>query len=139
MKEKIENDFVRTKNYIEGIFYHAGNGTGEIGLGKGLYLGKDKNALHNFYNLGGALGSSMKTYKGEPSFLDLTEPNSLEIFEKEAIQKFGEQEDKNHLCLATIENDFDGIRYFDPSATGEEFVLYNTNTVKLISEKDFVG
>ncbi len=138
VKEKIDKDFAHTENYSENIFYHAGNGTNELGLGKGLYLGKDKIALHNFYNLVSEYGNSMKTYEGNPHFLDLTEPHSIENFEKEAIRKYGEQKDKNHLRLATIDNGFDGIRYFDPSATGEEFVLFNADKVKLIHEEVFV-
>jgi len=32
----------------------------------------------------------------------------------------------------TLELGFDGILYFDPYATGEEFVLFNTEKVKKI-------
>jgi len=136
VKEKIELDFARTENYAEGIFYHAGNGTGEAGLGKGLYLGKDKNALHNFYNLICEFGNSIKVYKGEPNFLDLTEPNSLENFEKEAVKAYGEQKNREHLRSAVVAKGFYGIRYFDPSATGEEFVLFNTDKVKFLGEEN---
>ena len=135
LKEKVEKGLAHTKNYTEGIFYHAGNGTGEAGLGNGLYLGKDKNALHYFYNLDGMLGNYMETYKGEPMFLDLTEPNSFMTFEYAAIKKYGKQTDKEHLRLAVLNSNFDGIRYFDSSATGEEFVLYNTSKVKLLSKE----
>jgi len=37
---------------------------------------------------------------------------------------------KNTLGLG-----FDGIRYFDPCTTGEEFVLFNVDKVKMISKK----
>ena len=34
----------------------------------------------------------------------------------------------------TLELNYDGIRYFDPIATGEEFVLFNTHKVKRIDK-----
>ena len=37
---KIETDLARTENYQENIFYHGTGGTGETGVGQGLYLSK---------------------------------------------------------------------------------------------------
>ena len=121
--------------YKDDIFYHATGGTSEIGVGKGLYLGKDKNAVHNFYNGEGEFGDEVEIYQGSPNFIDLTEPKKFEEFEKEAIAKYGKSSDKNYLNKNTLRLGFDGIRYFDPCTTGEEFVLFNVDKVKMISNK----
>ena len=134
-KNRLKNDIAKSSNYSEGIFYHATGGTGEIGLGKGLYLGKDKKAVYNFYNGEGEFGSDIEIYEGEPNFLDLTVPKVFENFESEAINKYGKSPDKKYFEQATLALGFDGIRYFDPCATGEEFILYKTDKVKLISKK----
>ncbi len=131
IKCKMEKDIANTKNYKKHIFYHASFGCGEIGVGKGLYLGKDKTALDNFYNCDGEKGG-MKTYKGNPKFIDLVLYKDYEKFENEAKIKFPNLKCNEHLNNYCISLGFDGIRYFDPIATGEEFVLYNTNKVKLI-------
>lgn len=134
-KKRLKKDIAKSSNYSEGIFYHATGGTGEIGLGKGLYLSKDKKAVYNFYNGEGEFGNDIEVYEGEPNFLDLTVPKVFENFEADAINKYGKSLDKKYLEQATLALGFDGIRYFDPCATGEEFILYKTDKVKLISKK----
>ncbi len=57
------------------------------------------------------------------------------MFENEAIEKFGKHEHCNHLKALTLLKGFDGIRYYDPLATGEEFVLYNTEKVTISANK----
>ncbi len=134
IRMKIRNDLAKTKNYKPNIFYHATGGCGEAGVGRGLYLGKDKNALNNFYNSNGSEGEII-TYWGKPKFLDLTNQNSFKKFEEAAIQRFGKKPCNDHLKLLTIKKGFDGIRYYDPIATGEEFVLYNISKVKRKNKK----
>ena len=116
---------------MKGIYYHATGGTGETGVGMGLYLGKDKRALDNFYNCDGQEGN-IETFKGNPSFIDLTIYNEFEKFSGLAENKYGKEPSNNHLKELTISMGYDGIRYYDPIATGEEFVLYNFNKVKKI-------
>ena len=52
-------------------------------------------------------------------------------FKKDAYRFF-----KSDDCLEkyTLKNGFDGIRYYDIETTGEEFVLFNTGTVKIMEE-----
>ena len=134
IRRKIKLDLAKTKNYKEGVFYHATGGLSESGVGKGLYLGKDKKALDNFYNSDGTEGEIIE-YVGAPKYLDLTLYKDMEEFEKRAIEKYSKREDNEHLKLLMLELGFDGIRYYDPIATGEEFVLYNTDKVKAIDRK----
>ena len=129
-KNIYEKDIAKTKNYKNNYFYHATGGFGESGLGNGLYLGKDKRALDNFYNLDGTEGKII-TYYGEPKFIDLTNSEEFEIFESEAKKIYL---DENYLRDYTVLKGFDGIRYFDIETTGEEFVLYNTETVRIMEE-----
>lgn len=135
-RSKYEKDISKTKNYRPGVYYHATGGFGEIGLGKGLYLGKDEMALHNFYNCEGEFGdNTIIEYRGTPRFIDLTLIADYEAFEREAVEMFGDDEQKSYLRKLTLQKGFDGIRYFDPIATGEEFVLFNTDKLKKIATR----
>ena len=131
-KVRFKKDIAKTKKYKEGIYYHATGGLGESGVGRGLYLGKDRSALNNFYNSDGEEGYIQK-YIGFPNFIDLTNPMKYNQFEHEAILKYGKDEASDYMKKYTLEKGFDGIRYYDPSTTGEEFVLYNIDKVKLVS------
>lgn len=133
-KIKLNKDFAKTKNYEQGVYYHAEGGTGEIGLGLGLYLGKDMNALHNFYNGEGEFGGIIVKYYGFPKFIDLADSREYELFEREAVAKFGMDKERSYLKKYTLQKGFDGIRYYDISATGEEFVLFNSNAVKEVEK-----
>lgn len=126
INHKIKYDLAKTKNYKKNIYYHATGGTGEIGVGQGLYLGKDRRALRNFYNGDGERGC-IETFKGQPIFIDLTIYKDFDTFEKEAIKLYGKDKHKCHFKKLTIKKGYDGIRYYDPIATGEEFVVYQTN------------
>lgn len=126
IEKKICYDLAQTKNYRKNIYYHANGGTGEAGLGNGLYLGKDKRALNNFYN---CFGGDIDIYEGSPDFLDLTLYDEFDKFESEAKKLF--ENDKECLKKLTIKKGYEGIRYYDPVATGEEFILYDTKKIKL--------
>ncbi len=136
-KRKYSLDFAKTTKYKPGYYYHANSGTLSSGVGEGLYLGKDPKALFNFYNGEGEFGQDVVEYYGFPKFLDLSEPNSYETFESEAIKKFGNDNRKAYFQKLTTSKGYDGIRYFDPYTTGEEFVLYNTDTVKQVAIKKY--
>lgn len=127
---KYEEDIAKTENYKDNFFYHATGGLGESGVGKGLYLGKDKVALNNFYNCGGEEGSII-AYYGCPNFIDLTVDEDFSNFKKEAQSHFNSED---YLEQYTLEKGFDGIRYYDIETTGEEFVLFRTDTVKIVEE-----
>jgi len=133
IKQKIKLDLAKTKNYKTNVFYHATGGLEEIGIGKGLYLGKDKYALDCFYNSDSTYGD-IEEYYGNPKFIDLTLYKEFDEFERKAIKKYGKSINKKYLRLLTLEIGFDGIRYYDPIATGEEFVLYNTNKLQKIGK-----
>lgn len=135
--KKYAKDIAKTANYKANTFYHATGGTGECGVGDGLYLGKDAMALHNFYNGEGEFGDSVIEYYGNPKFIDLCIEEDFEKFKEEAIKKYGKDASRSCFVKLTTEKGFDGIRYFDPYTTGEEFVLYNTDTVKRVAKKRF--
>ena len=126
--EKKKKDLAKTCNYKKGVFYHATGGLGESGLGKALYLGKDRRALNNFYNLDGTEGC-IEMYLGNPLFIDLALYDEFDKFESTAKEKYPNAKYNAHLRLLTLALGYDGIRYYDPIATGEEFVLYNTDKV----------
>ncbi len=131
ISQKIKYDLARTKHYNDNIYYHATGGIGEIGIGCGLYLGKDKRALSNFYN---CEGGGIDIYEGNPLFIDLALYDELDNFEKEAKQKFPDCKFNEHFKMLTLSKGYDGIRYYDPITTGEEFVVYNCEKVKLIKK-----
>ncbi|NWF89353.1 MAG: hypothetical protein HXY50_07795 [Ignavibacteriaceae bacterium] len=131
IKNKIRIDLAKTRRYKPNVYYHATGGCGEPGVGRGMYLGRDKKALNNFYNCDGVVGEVIE-YSGNPKFLDLTIQSTYDNFEKEAISLFGKKIHNEHIQLLTLKKGFDGIRYYDPIATGEEFVLYNPKKISLI-------
>ncbi|MDP3245074.1 MAG: hypothetical protein Q8M83_05480 [bacterium] len=128
------------KNFIDGVYYHQANFKEEnkdiikngfdetkvsrsnCGAGRGLYLGRDKNALINFYSndINNPQNFVIKI-KGDFNFLDLLD-------NQEFLQK-----NKNEIEGKVLSMGYDGIRYYDPDATGEEFVLFNYS--KILIEK----
>ena len=130
IRRKIRLDLAKTKNYKQNIYYHATGGIGETGVGEGLYLGKDKKALDNFYNCDGTEGEIIK-YIGSPKWVNLVNYSDFETFEQEAISCNGHRLNNEHLKLYTLSKGFDGIRYYDPNATGEEFVLFRKTKVQM--------
>ncbi|MBP3774397.1 MAG: Dam family site-specific DNA-(adenine-N6)-methyltransferase [Bacteroidaceae bacterium] len=127
---KYQKDIAKTKNYKPGYYYHAEGGLGECGVGHGLYLGKDKMALHNFYNGEGEFGHTIDVFYGFPKFIDLSLQGDYDQFENEAIELYGKDEEGEHLKKMTLAKGYDGIRYFDLYTTGEEFVLYTNEKIK---------
>ena len=87
-----------------------------------MYLGRDKKALTNFYfaDVNKPQDFTLKII-GDFNFLDLV-----------GNQKFL-QENKDSLEEKVLSLGYDGIRYYDPDATGEEFVLFNYS--KILIEK----
>jgi len=132
IERKKKLDLAQSKNYKQNTFYHATGGIGESGVGKGLYLGKDRRALNNFYNSDGESGDIIE-YRGKPKFLDLAIYDDFNQFEQEAISRYGRREANDHFRLLTLKKGYDGIRYYDPIATGEEYVLYNNKKVHVIA------
>jgi len=127
-------------NFVDRIYYHQANSQEEresilkngfdenkvsnshCGAGRGLYLGRDKKALTNFYiaDVNKPQDFTLKII-GDFNFLDLV-----------GNQKFL-QENKDSLEEKVLSLGYDGIRYYDPDATGEEFVLFNYS--KILIEK----
>lgn len=124
----INNFHAKTKNYKDGYYYRAdGAGQSAAGVGKGLYLGKDKEAIENFYNIEGIY--RIDTYYGKDiKWLDLMMPSDFKKFEN----KYGKLNNSDKVGEIVKNLGYDGIVYYDPHATGEEFVLFNTEKIKKI-------
>ena len=128
----VKKFLAKTKNYKPDTYYHVVDGAiGESGVGPGLYLGRDKKALKNFYDIERE-GKQVLTFKGTPKWLDLMDYDLMDKFEKDAIKKYGKLNDNNQCRKYCIGLGYDGIRYYDPQTTGEEFVLFNTNEITQI-------
>ncbi|NCU41544.1 MAG: hypothetical protein EOM19_02350 [Candidatus Moranbacteria bacterium] len=117
-------------SFENSVFYHQANSEEEkneilengfdfnkvqknnCGVGGGLYLGRDKKALINFY---------------DPDW------NSADYTIK-IIGDFNYYDGINNAIpknpIEVVKQGFDGIRYYDPDATGEEFVLFNISKAK---------
>lgn len=132
----IKDFHAKTENYKKNIYYHIITGTENDY--EGLYLGKDYIALTNFYGIDYIDNNEkvpIQTYYGNPNFLDMTDYNNFDVFKKHSKEIFPDEDYENGLNglkKMILELEYDGIRYYDPLATGEEFVLYNTNKIKLI-------
>lgn len=128
--------YAKPQNYEEDIFYRVenGSGTGQAGAGKGLYLGKDKAALKAFYDIEGQ-GLPVSKFKGNPKFLNLMEKDNMAAFEKYLETKGLKLADSDQVGKIVEELGFDGIRYFDAWATGEEFVLFNTSKLVKVTKE----
>ncbi len=119
-------------NFVDGIYYHQANSQEDKdkiinngfdknrvqksnrGVSVGLYLGRDRKSLVNFYstNLYNPQDFTLKI-EGNFNFLDLLDDRSFL------------QQNKHNLEEKVLSMGYDGIRYYDPDATGEEFVLFN--------------
>ena len=125
-------------NFTDGVFYHQANSEKEkfniikngfdktmvqksnCGVGRGLYLGRDKKVLINFYTTDCRHSKDfIVEIRGKFNFLDLLD-------DREFFQK-----NKNKIENKTLGMGYDGIRYYDPDATGEEFVLFNIKKAKI--------
>ncbi len=133
-------------NFKENTFWHYANslqdkrqilregfdvnkvGKQNQGLGKGLYLGRDKETLMKFYdaNLMGDK-NCLITIKGKFNFLSFLSETKLQKFLKKAREMFPDCVQKYATELG-----YDGIRYYDPLATGEEFVLFDLSAITIV-------
>lgn len=84
------------------------------GLGAGLYMGRDKAALMNFYS----------DNFNKPADNILTIGGKFRFFD--AIDQ---QLPKRNIKNFVLRNGYDGIRYYDKDATGEEFVLFRYENI----------
>ncbi|MDP2703940.1 MAG: LPD38 domain-containing protein [bacterium] len=132
-----EQFYVRPKRMKEGVFYHFTpdkkltaegllSGTAkrfDTQLGPGLYVGQDAQALKNFYGLDMRSGQAVRL-EGNPKILDLTDSFKFVDDAHRAARKEFPKE-KYPLGKWVQKQGYDGIKYFDPIATGEEYVIYN--------------
>ncbi|PJA27475.1 MAG: hypothetical protein CO189_06920 [candidate division Zixibacteria bacterium CG_4_9_14_3_um_filter_46_8] len=87
------------------------------GLGAGLYIGRDRAALINFYSV------------------DFNNPadNSIAIRGNfKFFDAISNRLPKRNVKNFVLKNGYDGIRYYDKDATGEEFVLYNYGKIEIL-------
>jgi len=123
-------------NFIDGVFYHQANSLEEkngilkngfdptkvrisnCGMGRGLYLGRDKNALINFYanDVNNPQDFTIRIL-GSFNFLDLIKNQEFLQINKKGLEE------------KVLNLGYDGVRYYDPDATGEEFVLFNHSKI----------
>ena len=124
----VDNYHSKTDNHKDDYYYRVdGAGEGYAGVGNGLYLGKDKAAIENFYNMEGEL--ELHTYIGNDiKWLDLMDNDDFKSFEEE----HGKFLNSDKIGDIVIGMGYDGIVYYDYNATGEEFVLFNTEKVKRV-------
>jgi hypothetical protein len=117
----------KTNNYIEGVYYRVnGAGCGYAGVGNGLYLGRDKEAINAFYNIDGDFEVSTLVEKEPIEWLDLM---SYEAFDNFVSSLGFDIVNSDRVGQVVMNMGFDGIRYYDVLATGEEFVLFNTSKI----------
>jgi len=125
VKYWIKQYHAKTKNYKPDTYYRVEANTGYAGVGNGLYLGRDKNALKSFYDLEND-NLPISEYQGNVKWLDLLDYDDYDKFEKQQ----GDLTNSNDISKVVLAMGFDGIRYYDPQATGEEFVLFNMKKVR---------
>ena len=127
-------------SFVDGVYYHQANSAEErkgilesgfnknkvsnsnCGAGRGLYLGRDRNALINFY-------ADDVNYPQDFIVKIIGKFNFLDLLDNQTFL----QKNKNNLEEKVLGLGYDGIRYYDPDATGEEFVLFNHS--KILIEK----
>lgn len=128
----IQQFHAKESNYTTNTYWRieGKDQVGQAGVGKGLYIGKDRQALENFYNIEG--DGKLAKYRGEPVWLDLAAPARYAKFESEMKKKGIEIAESDKIGAIVKAMGYDGIRYYDPQATGEEFVLFNTKVLKKI-------
>lgn len=97
----------------------------------GMYLSTDPKAIKEFYGMD-MESVTTKAY-GNPRWLDLMDRNSETKFLSEVEEKYsvkdGAPEFGRAIAKELTARGYDGIKYFDPWATGEEYVLVNTAAV----------
>lgn len=124
--EKISSDFDPSKSRYDGSL--RGKGISQI---NGLYLGKDQQALNDFYGMRVRDelmdDATVSEFKIQPKWLDLSNRVDEDAFLKKVEEKYnvksGTAKFGDALIKEVAASGYDGVRYFDPYATGEEFVL----------------
>lgn len=132
----IDNYMARSANYQPNTYYRVegGTGAGYGGAGNGLYLGRDKKALQAFYDIESE-GLPVSTYKGEAKWLDLMDPRKEKAWNEYLAKKGIDPTNSNMIGELVQKLGYDGIKYFDAQATGEELVLFNTKVLTKVEAK----
>jgi hypothetical protein len=133
--EELDDYYISNeKNYKDSIYFHVNtNNTKDLeysGVGHGFYLGKDPIALKRFYDLDDVL--SISEYQGNIKWLNLMLEQSFkrfkEIFKQHDIDIINSYE----VSKIILKMGYDGIRYYDAYATGEEFVLFDMEKIRKV-------
>lgn len=133
IKNWIKNYHSKPINHKPNTFYRIerSSGAGYGGVGNGLYLGRDKQALSNFYDIEQE-GLPISEYKGNPKWLDLMDYGRYRKFESRLLKNGIKMTNSDKVGKFVMDMGFDGIVYYDPQATGEEFVLFNLKAVRKV-------
>ena len=123
----------KEENYKPNTYYHLNtkNQKPYSGVGNGLYLGRDLHVLELFYDIDEE-GLTHNTYIGKPNwFFVMKEDNFIKM--KNIFKKYNQDIlNSNILPEVFLEMGYDGIKYYDVMATGEEYVLFNQKILKQI-------
>lgn len=127
----------REGNTPSDIWYHVepggeSKGFGTPGeLGPGLYMGKDPVALYNFYlNDDVRGGATIDIFQGEMNILDLKAQSSYDSILAAAKEQF--RGAPYPLAAYAKSQGYDGIAYFDPGATGTEYLIFDSDRIDKI-------
>lgn len=129
-EEWIERHIATEKDYKGDLYYRVDgrSGAGYAGVGNGLYLGRNKTKLDNFYNPEG--DGQILTFKGKPRWLNILDPRREAAWNRYLQAKGIDPVNSGEIGELVKALGYDGIRYFDPFATGDEYVLFNTSKMK---------
>lgn len=116
------NSLEERKSILDNGFDESKVSNSHCGAGRGLYLGRDKKALTNFYTMD----------VNNPQDFTVKITGNFNVLNLMDDRKFM-QEHRENLEDTVLKLGYDGIRYYDPDATGEEFVLFNYS--KMLIEK----
>lgn len=98
-------------------------------IGRALYVGRDPEALSNFYgDLQGSEDYEVYKFKaGDLKILDIREYDAKTTIEAQAKKAFPKS--KYPLGDFAKSKGYDAIRYFDPHATGDEWAIFNFDKI----------
>ncbi len=71
-------------------------------------------------------------YKGKPKWLNLMRYSKYRDFENYLKARGVDMTNSEIVGDIVIDMGYDGIRYYDPLATGEEFVLFNLDALRRV-------
>jgi len=124
--EEIDDYYIsKEENYKNNIYYHVDtkNDKPYSGVGNGFYLGKDPISLSRFYDLENEY--TISNFKFNAKWFNLMKSSNFKrvqtIFDNYGINIINSDE----VSEIVLKMGYDGIRYYDIFATGEEFVLFN--------------